>query len=79
MRLLEGVRCCVFLNSPAYRDIQKNPEKRVNRIKQTQAVSPYTETVISTTTSVCNATLTVLSPMTLMGPLGIRTWDLGTL
>ncbi len=44
-----------------------------------QAVSPYTETVNSTTTSVCNATLTVLSPMVLMWPLGRRICDLATL
>jgi hypothetical protein len=37
------------------------------------ALSPYTVTVMSTTTSVCNATLTVLSPTTLIGPLGMRT------
>jgi hypothetical protein len=44
-----------------------------------QAVSPYTVTVMSTTTSVWSATLTVLSPTTLIGPLGIRTCDLATL
>jgi hypothetical protein len=43
------------------------------------AVSPYTVTLISTTTSVCNATLTVLSPVCLIGPLGMRTCDLATL
>jgi hypothetical protein len=37
------------------------------------AVSPYTVTVMSTNTSVCNATLTVLSPVCLIGPLGMRT------
>jgi len=44
-----------------------------------QAVSPKTDTVTSTTTSVCRATLTVLSLTTLIGPLGRRTWALATL
>ena len=44
-----------------------------------QAVSPYTETEISTTTSVCKATLTLVSPTSLIGPLGMRTWDFTTL
>jgi hypothetical protein len=42
-------------------------------------VSPSTVTLISTTTSVCSATLTVESPTVLIGPLGIRTCDLATL
>lgn len=42
------------------------------------AVSPYTVTVISTTTSVCNCTLTVVSLTVLIGPLGRRTCDLAT-
>ena len=41
-----------------------------------QAVSPYTETLTSTTTSVCRDTLTEVSPTTLMGPWGMRTWAL---
>ena len=44
-----------------------------------QAVSPYTDTVILTATSVCNATLTVVSPTVLIGPAGMRTCDLTTL
>jgi hypothetical protein len=36
-------------------------------------------TVMSTTTSVCKATLTVLSPTVLIGPLGMRTCDFATL
>jgi len=44
-----------------------------------QAVSPSTVTVMSTTTSVCSATETVLSPTTLIGPLGMRTCALATL
>lgn len=42
------------------------------------AVSPYTVTVISTTTSVCSCTDTVVSPTVLIGPLGRRTCDLAT-
>ncbi len=42
-------------------------------VRYAYAVSPYTVTVMSTATSVCNATLTVLSPVCLIGPLGIRT------
>lgn len=42
------------------------------------AVSPYTVTVISTTTSVCSCTDTVVSPTVLIGPLGRRTWDFAT-
>ena len=44
-----------------------------------QAVSPSTVTVMSTTTSVCRATETLLSPTALIGPLGMRTWALATL
>lgn len=44
-----------------------------------QVDSPYTVTVISTNTSVCNETPTLVSPTTLIGPLGRRTWDLATL
>jgi hypothetical protein len=43
------------------------------------ALSPYTVTVISTTTSVCSATLTVLSHTTLIGPAGMRTCDFAIL
>ena len=43
-----------------------------------QAVSPSTDTLMSTTTSVCSCTLTVLSPTVLIGPLGIRTCALTT-
>ncbi len=43
------------------------------------AVSPYTVTLISTTTSVCRATPTVDSPTILIGPAGMRTCDLCTL
>ncbi len=45
----------------------------------TQAVSPYTVTLMSTSTSVCRDTLTPLSPTTLIGPLGMRICDLTTL
>jgi len=41
-----------------------------------QAVSPYTDTLTSTTTSVCKDTLTAESPTSLMGPWGMRTWAL---
>jgi hypothetical protein len=43
------------------------------------AVSPSTVTLMSTTTSVCSATLTVESPTVLMGPLGMRTCALAIL
>jgi len=43
------------------------------------AVSPYTVTLMSTTTSVCNATPTVESPTVLIGPFGMRTCALTTL
>lgn len=43
------------------------------------AVSPYTVMLMSTTTSVCSATLTVESPTVLIGPEGMRTCDLLTL
>ena len=46
---------------------------------ENQAVSPYTVTVTSTTTSVCNATDTVESLTNLMGPWGMRIWDLTSL
>ena len=46
--------------------------------KKAQAVSPYTVTLMSTTTSVCSATDTALSPTILIGPLGMRTWAFWT-
>jgi hypothetical protein len=48
------------------------PWRPCSGVRLAQAVSPYTETVMSTTTSVCKATLTVLSPTTLIGPFGMR-------
>jgi hypothetical protein len=50
----------------------------LGRTMKLYAVSPYTVTLMSTTTSVCRATETVLSPTVLMGPLGMRTWALAT-
>ena len=44
------------------------------RLGALYVVSPYTVTVISETTSVCNEMVTVLSPVTLIGPWGMRTW-----
>ena len=44
-----------------------------------QAVSPSTDTVTSTTTSVCKATATEDSLTVLIGPMGIRICDLSSL
>ncbi len=60
---------------------EKPPEGGLSRSagNGAQAVSPSTVTVMSTTTSVCSATDTVLSLTVLIGPLGMRTWALATL
>ena len=55
------------------RCIQQRP---LAGLARDQAVSPYTDTLTSTTTSVCSDTLTAESPTTLIGPWGMRTWAL---
>ena len=51
-------------------------QRPLRGLARDQAVSPYTDTLTSTTTSVCKDTLTAESPTTLMGPWGMRTWAL---